>query len=453
MFESTPYARLDDNVLALLGTVESADLYLDRCQVDTPHALVSKVWALINERRRHAGRVVDFGSGDARFAFAGSYASYEGFEIDRSRYSSVELPFKAVIKNACAFSVDISNADVCVGNPPYVRNQDLPVGWRQSAAATIERRLGIRISGLANAWQYFFLLSLASTKCDGLVAIVIPFEWVSRPSSSALREYIKRQGWSVNVYRLSDSTFENVLTTASITIVDKGGDGQWCYFREAPDGNFQPMENPTGDALSLLPYVRGNSRDVHVKRGLSPGTQQYLVLTEAERARCGLRPGEDVVRCITSLRSTDGTALRFTMARFLQDYVHAGKKCWLIRTDRGPSVRLQAYLDSVPPAGRKSSTCANRDTWWKFNMPEVPKAFIASGFRDTPKVVINEVGALAVGSVYGIYAPSKAAGERAVRLLRAVNFAGRVVSHANGLRKLEINQINSLLAEKRGHGH
>ena len=81
-------------------------------------------------------------------------------------------------------------------------------------------------------------------------------------------------------------------------------------------------------------------------------------------------------------------------------------------------------------------------------MPEPPKAFMASGFRNKPKVVVNDVGAVAVGSVYGIYAPSKAAGERAVKRLRDIDYTDRVVSHSNGLRKLEINQINSLLASE-----
>jgi hypothetical protein len=452
MLDSTAYPHVDDNMLALLGNSEAAGLYLGRCQVDTPHLLVRQVWQLVNDRRPNAGRVVDFGSGDARFAQAGMYTSYTGFEIDRSRYANVRIPVNAKIINACAFSKDIQGVSCCIGNPPYVRNQDLPIGWRQSAAEVIERRTGVQISGLANAWQYFFLLALASTGADGLVAIIVPFEWVSRPSSAALRDFIKSEGWGVSVYRLGDSTFESVMTTASITIVDKREkNGRWRYYREDENGLFRPMKSPTGGRRAVLPYITRNTEGTHAKRGLSPGTQDYLVLTESERARCGLRPGSDVVRCVTSLRPTSGDALAFTEHVFMRDYVRAGRKCWLVRTDKAPSPRLKAYLDSVPKEARQSSTCRSREIWWKFTMPAPPEALMATGFKKYPKVVVNQAGVVAVGSVCGIYAPSRAAGERAVRLLRNLDYSGCVVPHANGLLKLEINQINSMLASEHGH--
>jgi hypothetical protein len=58
----------------------------------------------------------------------------------------------------------------------------------------------------------------------------------------------------------------------------------------------------------------------------------------------------------------------------------------------------------------------------------------------------NDVGALAVGVVCGIYGASQPKAKKIADALRGVDYAGRVVSHSNGLRKLEINQINALLA-------
>jgi hypothetical protein len=442
-----------EDALAVLGIPAAASLYLDRCQVDTPYALVKGVWDLVNARRSRPETVIDFGAGDARFARYGHYQRYIGYEIDRSRCERSALPANAEVINACAFSREIADADVCIGNPPYVRNQDLPLGWRQEAAYSIERRTGVRISGLANAWQYFFLLSLASTADDGLVAIVIPFEWVSRPSSAAMRDYIRANGWEVSVYRLADSTFDGVLTTASITIVDKRGrTGAWRYFCDDGAGSFRRMKSPTGGRRALLPYRSAGTATTYAKRGLSPGTQTFLTLTESERAHCGLQIGDDVIPCVTSLRPTAPEVEALTVTEFMRHYVKAGKKCWLIRTDRTPSKRLQAYLDSVPEEGRQSSTCTNRPVWWQFTMPEVPTALMATGFQSTPKVVLNTAKVVAVGGVCGIYTRSKAAAARVVRALRDTDYAGRVVAHSNGLRKLEINQINALLSSVHGNG-
>ena len=219
------------------GAWRSVSLYLTRCQVDTPPAIVKASWRHVASLRKSVGRVVDFGAGDGRFACFGSYESYEGFEIDRDRHKCSVLPTSAKLVDSCAFCSDIDDADLCIGNPPFVRNQDLPTGWRQQAAATLERRLGIKISGFANAWQYFFLLAIATLKADGLCVLVVPYEWVSRPSAKQLRDYITRERWEVQVYRLVDETFDSVATTASISIIDKSNrTGKWSFFEERDDG-------------------------------------------------------------------------------------------------------------------------------------------------------------------------------------------------------------------------
>ena len=447
MTEPAPRFRAADDALSALGVSKTATLYLDRCQVDTPQPLVKKVWDVVERSREHIGKVVDFGAGDARFARYGIYDTYVGYEIDPTRCSLKDLPGHAEIVNACAFSEDLHDADLCIGNPPYVRNQDLPEGWRQQAAATVERRTGVKISGLANAWQYFFLLALASTHDRGVVALVIPYEWVSRPSSAPLRAYIRAQGWGVSVYRLHDKTFDGVLTTSSITIVDKAADqGAWRYFRENDNGAFSPMASASGGRFKLLSYERERGAKIVAKRGLSPGTQEYLTLTEGERARCGLKVGVDVVPCVTSLRLVEDDTTALTRKAFHTQFVVAGRKCWLVRTDRNPSARLQRYLDSVPEAGRQTSTCTKRPIWWRFSMPTAPTLLMATGFRNRPKVMLNEVRAVAVGSVCGIYGASVRKAKKIADALRGEDYDGRVVSHSNGLLKLEINQINALLS-------
>ena len=110
------------------GAPESVSLYLKRCQVDTPEKLVQAAWHHASEFRDGFGKVVDFGAGDGRFAKFGSCKQYIGYEIDQAR--SAELGANAQIINSCAFSEPIHDADLCIGNPPFVRNQDLPLGWR-----------------------------------------------------------------------------------------------------------------------------------------------------------------------------------------------------------------------------------------------------------------------------------------------------------------------------------
>jgi hypothetical protein len=90
----------------------------------------------------------------------------------------------------------------------------------------------------------------------------------------------------------------------------------------------------------------------------------------------------------------------------------------------------------------------NREEWWKFAMPEAPPLLAATGFRgDRPKIAINCIDARAVGSVSGIYGVSSRKRKALVQAFQELDLSGRIVPHSNGLRKLEIHQMNALLEE------
>ena len=431
------------------GPAKDVDLYLGRCQHDTPTDVVSRVWTLIKTRRSNISKVVDFGAGDGRFASGGEYERYIGYEIDPERGRNPQLPKGAAIIHSCAFSSSITDASLCVGNPPFVRNQDLPRDWRKRAARVIQERTGVKLSGLANAWQYFAFLALASTMPDGLVALVMPFEWVSRPSAKALRDFIADNKWDVAVYRLHDETFNHVLTTSSITLIDKSASsGSWKYFEDRGNTTFRSMPSPTGTQSGLIHYSRrSRDREVFARRGLSPGTQEVLTLTEQERVDNGLHIRTDVVRCVTSLRVVPATCRTLTRAAFNKHYRDSGAKCWLIRTDRAPTPRLKNYLKRVPEDKRRTSTCDARDEWWRFTLPESPSILVASGFNGArPKAVRNSVCAIAVGSVSGVFGLTVQESRQLANALHVARFRSRIVAHSNGLRKVEIGQLETFLA-------
>jgi len=433
-------------------SAQSYGIYLERCQVDTPSDLVREVWDKVFDIRKEISTVVDFGAGDGRFAHVGKYDKYVGYEIDLARCEGARLPGNAKIIEGDAFEAEVWDADLCIGNPPYVRNQDLPLGWRIAVSEKLFNRLGVKVSGLANAWQYFFLLALASTNSKGVVALVIPYEWVSRPSAAALREYISLNGWSVSVYRLRDDVFSDVITTASITVLDKTGDGSWKFFEQRPDGSYVQMLSEAGDSTGVLAYSRRSIKlDWHkpyAKRGLSPGTQEVLTLTEGDRAHFGLQIGRDVVPCVTTLRWLTTPLLSITENVFEESFRSAGMKCWLINTSTPISNRLREYLDSIPPERYQTQTCLKREEWWRFTFPKIPALLAASGFvGKSPKVYKNSVGAVAVGGVSGIYGISKRNATSVVKALRCMDLTRKIVPHSNGLLKVEINQLNTILNE------
>ena len=437
------------------GNWRDVSLFLGRCQVDTPDNLVESTWRHVSRLRSTVGKVIDFGAGDGRFARYGSYSEYIGYEIDGSRNENAHLPPNAELRYCCAFSELIDDADLCIGNPPFVRNQDLPNGWRKRASTILTERTGVTLSGLSNAWQYFFLLSLASVRPDGVCALIVPYEWVSRPSVHPLRKYIRSKGWTVSVYRLVDETFSSVLTTSSITIIDKGNQaGSWSYFEERSSGKFASLISPSGttDVIRYTPHSKMSTTAVRAVRGLSPGTQKVLTLSEGERAHCGLRIGRDVVPCITTLRHLPAHVTILTESAFREHYIEAGRKCWLIRTDSKRSKALTDYLESVPKECFQTSTCLERSEWWRFKMPPIPKVLVAMSFTGRcPKTVLNAVNVRAVGGVYGVYDATSDEATYIAEAIKGSDLTNRVVAHSQGLRKIEVNQLNTLISEALEH--
>ena len=435
------------------GDPVSVSSYLDRCQVDTPLDVVRSTWDHVHKLRpRRIGKVIDLGAGDGRFAISGNYASYVGYEIDPDRCSGARLPRNARLVKRCAITNLAADADVCVGNPPFVRNQDIPAKWRERAHRVVRKRTGVSVPRLANAWQYFFLNALASLRPDGLAALILPFEWVSRPSARVLREYIHGQQWNVYVYRLQDPAFPRVLTTASITVVDKAAlDGKWEFHDEVDDGHVRRMASPTGSSVGVLSYLRAADLPAgrpRAKRGLSPGTQSVLTLTEAQREALSLQVGRDVAACVTSLRCLPTSVTELDEDTFRKHYIDGGHRCWLIRTDQVPSVALAEYLSGVPDSERQTRTCRARAKWWLFKMPSQPSVLFAQGFRGRfPKVVRNTVAARAVGGVCGIYDASDEQIDALTAKLDGIDLRDHVVSYSSGFYKVEINQINALLAQ------
>ncbi len=424
--------------------------YLQSCQIETPEYIVNGMWRIAETYAPHFNRVVDYGAGDARFSHSTMFNHYTGFEIDPSKIPAADkLPSNVDIIKTDAFSSTSSGYDLCIGNPPYIRANRLDPEWRNNVADSLKSETGVDLNRSVNLFAYFLMLALLRTKKDGLVMQLIPFEWVSRPSAKPIRDFIASKGWQVHVYRFNEDIFDNVLTTASITVIDKSkSDAKWRYYQLSKTFDAVEMLQPSGTPHQVLEYSKRHL-DAHSLRGLSPGSQDIFTLTEHERLFYGLGLN-DVVGCITSLKHIPSKIKNLTAKSFKKYYVETGKKCWLIRSDKDElSPNLKAYLDSIDEsAWKKYSTCTNRAIWWKYTIFPCAPLLVASGFvKFGPKVVLNHAKVIAVGSVYGVFAKKSKFVPLLADGLRKKNFELQVVSHSNNLKKLEIRQLNSVISD------
>jgi hypothetical protein len=407
------------------------------------------MWKLIRDYRTDIGKVCDLGAGDGRFARGGSYERYVGLELDPARNASTSLPRNAAIVTKCAFE-EQQTYDLVMGNPPYIRHHDLSTEWRARAAARIATDVDVIVDGRSNAYVYFFWLSLALAKSDGLCALLIPSDWTYRPSATGLRKLLDERGWAVDVHRLDTGTrvFPGVLTTATITIVDKASTAGSLTFYDRTGRSakyaWAHRSGPTARGGKPLSYEdRGR---IYASRGFSSGAQQVFLLTEEERRAAGILRAA-CVPALPSLRGIPSNCRTMTKAVFEKYVVKKGKRCWLLRTDPlTPTV--SRWLRGVPPHVKRNSTCSARTPWYAYELPEIPCILYASGFRGKrPKILRNEFRVRAVGAVHGVFGLQMSS-HRVSSLttyLRGTDFDHGVMAHAGGLRKIDVRQMNGIL--------
>lgn len=421
--------------------------YLAKCQVSTPHNVAKWTWEKVTELLPgKVSSVLDLGCGDGRFSIYGNFEKYHGIEIDPEHDRLLNLPENAKINNDCALLSQFNSYDLCIGNPPYVRHHDMDGMWRDVITQQLSEVSGIKIDRRSNAYLYFMLKALISTKKDGVVALIVPFEWVSRPSAAWLQDYISGNGWSVNSYKLPDSTFPRVLTTSSLTIINKKTNAsKWSYYFVNDDFSIRRIKHPSESYCKVLSYSQRHD-DLFANRGLSPGTQKIFCLTEFDRLHNRLKIGRDVTPCVTSMRQLPSSVKILTKNTFEKFYVRSGARCWLIRSDKSLSLELQIYLDGIPEDKHDTSTCNNRDLWYKYNYPDTPQLLISTGFvAKAPQILENKIKAKAVGAIAGVFIVKPLPMRNIANYLRNYNFKDKLVKHAGKLNKIEINQLNTVL--------
>ena len=113
-----------------------------------------------------------------------------------------------------------------------------------------------------------------------------------------------------------------------------------------------------------------------------------------------------------------------------------------------PGKALDGYLKRVAPEARDNYTCRNQQPWWGYKPHPMPEILYNPGFvKQCPRFVDNRIGAIAVGSVFGIHALKGISRRKLIKELSALNFRERLISYANILRRVEVNQMNTVINE------
>jgi len=138
-------------------------------QVFTPEPVVRAMLAL----RRNSGRVLEPSCGDG--AFLRHLPDAVGLELDADH-----CPPGAQVLDFFAYP-EREQFDTIIGNPPYVRFQDIPAATRELIA---QGRYGRCLDGRSNLYLFFIEKCLRHLKPGGELIFITPRDFSRRPRRS-----------------------------------------------------------------------------------------------------------------------------------------------------------------------------------------------------------------------------------------------------------------------------
>ena len=314
-------------------------------------------------------------------------------------------------------------ADVVFANPPYVRHHALGGERKKNLQTLVQRRVGLRISGLAGLYCHFLLLSRAWMKEGAVGAWLIPSEWMSVNYGEALRTFFTRCVKLLRVHRfdVEDVRFDDALVSSCVVwFANLPPDGEGVQFTGGRD-----IEKPTTRRVIELADLRREAKwpprvgctlkhglclgdCFDIRRGIATGDNNFFVLNEDTVREKGI-PDAFLKPILPSPRhlkvehvtSDDLGVPTNADRRFLLD-------CTGYTIDELP-LPVRSYLETGIAVTSRRNLCASRNVWYAQEQRD-PAPILCSYMgrgngAGTPPVrfILNDSRAIATNSFLMLY--------------------------------------------------
>lgn len=225
-----------------------------------------------------------------------------GFE-GSGRLFHWELEFPEVFLDAAGRPDPSGGFDAVVGNPPYIRIQDLGRGL-----ATWCRRTYKTASGSFDVYLPFIERGIGLLGPNGRLGFIAPNKWLKLEFASRLREWFAEAGLVDEVIDFGDAqVFGGATNYTCILLVDRRGARQLHYRRVPASGHTvgeamdvaeatEPEEYEPGD-FGADPWVLAVGEDAEVLRVADEGSQRLGDVTR--QIFQGLITGADPIFIVT----------------------------------------------------------------------------------------------------------------------------------------------------------
>jgi adenine-specific DNA-methyltransferase len=372
----------------------------------------------------------------------------------------------------------LASRNLILANPPYLRQQDIPVDYKIELQNRASAAIGERVSGLSSQYVYFLILSHRWLLPDAICAWLIPAEFMRTQYGEVIRKYFTKHVQLLRVHQLDEEQtyFENAIVLPAIVFfrnriprsndsveLSRGGslvspawtesvplrrlreDHVWTI----PSQNLEHV----GEGPTLGDYFR-------VQRGIATGANGFFIMTREEARARGL-PKLALRPVLPKIKSIEGYVVEADEDGYPSgDVQHCVIDTTLDEREiLGKFPRLHEYLQKGVNEGVLERTLvASRKPWYKQESREQPLfvcSYMGRGNKDHAPIrfLLNKSRAIGTNTYLHMY-PSPAlksvilrTPSRAFELLALLNdiaassLQNYTRLHAGGLQKIEPREL------------
>lgn len=374
--------------------------------------------------------------------------------------------------------------DVVVGNPPFIRYQNIDASIRELAFSMLQEA-GFSPNRLTNLWMPFLILSALALKPEGRLGMVIPAELFQVNYAAEAREFLTSYFERLTVITFRRLVFDDIQQEVVVLLGERTSKEKGIQTLELEnaeelwnltDQDFRGFEVKelehssekwvkyylSNEEIQFMrkmgadPRISAAEELFEVNVGLVSGENDFFLLNREGVSKFHLE--ESVKQIIGRTEQLRGIILREGDLSGLRD---AKKKVYLFAPENKPKKDLkrseQKYIRYGEKKGyHKGYKCRIRKHWYIVPQSWEPDAFILRQVHKYPRMIFNEASALSTDTIHKVRFKEGVSGRQvAGAFLNSYTLAlGEITgrSYGGGVLTFEPGEIRKLRIPMRGAG-
>lgn len=401
--------------------------------------------------------------------FQGKFFGTEIDQISYNFYNSRNTSNDIILKNCDYFSkweLNIYDAIIC--NPPYSKFQKFEN--RKTILNQLSYYISEKISGYTNIASAFLLKSILELKQNGLLAYIMPFEFLNTGYGKTIKKFLLLNGIIHNIIKIEEesSVFDNVTTTSCIVLYEKCNNNSYIKFSKLNSiekmdikccSSINPREIKTADKWGI--YFNNSKKTDSIsnfvtlsfygkfKRGIATGSNDFFVLRKSDILKYKL----DFKYFSICISKSNQIKSSFFDDKNIFELSDKDAPIYLLNISNNDiSENLLKYIkygESIGINNRYLTKCKN--PWYSIEKREPAKILFGVFSRDRFKIIRNTSRALSLTCYHCFYPkPMFAIYTDILFIYLKSNIAKMIISqnqrtYGNKLIKFEPNDLSNIL--------